>query len=127
LSIILKGDGPSVGERSNTVATMKMFADEFLTSKAGTGWQKLPSGLIIQWGFSAPTGSVSSISFPIAFPTACYSVSATIYGPSTPDTTVISAIIGPYSAAGFDVRRRYVINGTTGVAGEAITWFAVGA
>ena len=47
MSIILKGDGPNVGERSNIVATMRMFADEFPVSKTTSGWQKLSSGLIV--------------------------------------------------------------------------------
>ena len=35
---------------------------------SANGWQKLPSGLIIQWGFSATTTTSVTVTFPIAFP-----------------------------------------------------------
>jgi len=45
------------------------------------GYQKLPSGLIIQWGKASQTTTAAqgpnSVTFPIAFPTACLSVNAT--------------------------------------------------
>ena len=43
-------------------------------SLSGSGYQKLPGGLIIQWGagrFSASGGNIQTITFPIAFPTEC--------------------------------------------------------
>lgn len=45
-----------------------------------SGYQKLPSGMIMQWGYAGSIGTASnnlSITFPIAFPTACVSVSLT--------------------------------------------------
>lgn len=39
-------------------------------SFTGNGYQKLGNGLIIQWGVSA--AGVINVSFPIAFPNACY-------------------------------------------------------
>lgn len=49
----------------------------FGASKASNGYQKLPSGLIIQWGMAVITSGSLSVSFPIAFPTSCASVVAT--------------------------------------------------
>jgi len=48
-------------------------------SLAATGYQKLPGGLIIQWGTSASVGADSSgtVTYPIAFTTAVYSVTIT--------------------------------------------------
>jgi hypothetical protein len=43
-------------------------------SLSQSGYQKLPGGLIIQWGRNNPGATVT---FPIAFPTACFSVAAT--------------------------------------------------
>lgn len=45
----------------------------FGASLAGNGYQKLPSGLILQWGSAAPSSpnTLTTYSFPIAFPTAC--------------------------------------------------------
>lgn len=41
-----------------------------------SGYQKLPNGLIIQWGgtVSSPSGSSSATTFPITFPNACLQV-----------------------------------------------------
>ena len=49
------------------------FINDFLNLKSENGYQKLPSGLIIQWGRFTPTmattvGSPQYVSYPIAFP-----------------------------------------------------------
>lgn len=49
---------------------------DFVSSLAASGYQKLPSGLIIQWG-SAAIGSNTTVTFPIAFPTTCLQVVVT--------------------------------------------------
>ena len=64
---------PTAGTRSQALATMQMFADEFAASIASNGYQKLPSGLIMQWGLAA---SENTITFPIAFPSAALSISS---------------------------------------------------
>lgn len=47
---------------------------EFAASIATNGWQRLPSGLILQWGITASGGGIVSTTFPVAFPTACIKV-----------------------------------------------------
>lgn len=61
---------PTAGTRSQALATMQMFANEFVASLAGNGYQKLPSGLIVQWGVTGyvGNGAVLAITFPITFP-----------------------------------------------------------
>ena len=52
----------------------------FEASLATNGYQKLPSGLMIQWGLydSTISGETSvSVTFPISFVSACYNVTAT--------------------------------------------------
>lgn len=57
---------------------------------ATNGWQRLPSGLIVQWGEYTTTLSVlpstattpTSLTFPLAFPTACANVQMTPRNPS---------------------------------------------
>jgi len=49
---------------------------DFTSSLAANGYQKLPSGLIIQWGwFVSPDDTVNTVTFPIAFPNYCASIS----------------------------------------------------
>lgn len=68
-------------------------------SFAAAGYQKLPSGLIMQWDtFTAGTGW-SSKAFPIPFPTACVSVTVT---PSSDVTAIIAA--NPYNASTLQFR-----------------------
>lgn len=45
----------------------------FGSSLAANGYQRLPSGLIIQWGKSGAinVGSITTVTFPITFPTVC--------------------------------------------------------
>ena len=46
------------------------------------GYQKLPGGLYVQWGFQSITASSMTITFPIQFPTACFTVVPTLYSPN---------------------------------------------
>ncbi|MBB9042134.1 hypothetical protein FSH78_023575, partial [Escherichia coli] len=67
----------NVGTGENQVPDMNSFGN----SLTANGYQKLPGGMIIQWGsFSvSPTGgSVGTvdITLPVAFPAACRSVNA---------------------------------------------------
>lgn len=43
---------------------------------AANGYQKLPSGLIIQWGQASPSSGTVTVTFPIAFPAACAAVTS---------------------------------------------------
>lgn len=54
------------------------------------GWQKLPGGLIIQWGqFSVPTGSSGTLfSLPMTFPTGVFAATASHYGSSSGSVNV---------------------------------------
>lgn len=46
------------------------YAPEFGSSFGANGWQKLPSGLIVQWGvYSFAASSSTTATFPLAFPT----------------------------------------------------------
>ena len=58
----------NVGVRGSVIATMEAFNTEFLASKATSGYQKLPSGLIIQWGSATTSAGNTTTVFPIAFP-----------------------------------------------------------
>jgi hypothetical protein len=51
------------------------FESQFGASLAASGYQKLPSGLIIQWGsvYNTNAGNSMGLNYPIAFPTVCQS------------------------------------------------------
>lgn len=51
---------------------------DFLNSIANNGYQTLPSGLVIQWGTGSVTSGGMTVTLPIAFPHACFSVSCII-------------------------------------------------
>lgn len=51
-------------------------AADFLQSLGASGYQKMPGGLILQWGITAGanTGSLVTVTFPTPFATAVYGV-----------------------------------------------------
>lgn len=55
-----------------TLKTMLGWSGSLATS----GYQQMPSGLIVQWGSLSVSASGSSVTFPTTFPTACYAVTA---------------------------------------------------
>lgn len=72
---------PASTDRSLKLATTSMLSSalDFSKSLATSGWQKLPSGLIIQWGVAGGVGDDAQITttFPLTFPTNCFVVLST--------------------------------------------------
>lgn len=70
---------PAAGDNTTRAATTAFVRNASPASLGATGWQRLPSGLIMQWGsILVPTATGAFFTFPIAFPNACLSVSATL-------------------------------------------------
>lgn len=65
---------PSLGDRTTKVATMACFSQEFGAGVTANGYQKLPSGVIIQWGLLTTSSSGGNVSttFPITFPNTAF-------------------------------------------------------
>ena len=82
-----------------TGGTVLRRLPSFAASFAGNGYQKLPSGLLLQWGnFTGQgTGNSVGITFPIAFPNACQALVAMGANANTAPTEVWrnSAVSGP--------------------------------
>lgn len=117
---------PAVGDRSTALATMAMFGDEFAHSKTGSGYTKLPNGLILQWGYYSnsslplPAGGLYSSpnqNFPIPFPTACLF----ICGSSTLNYVIAQAVNVSRTQFG----GRFSQN-TAGALNVDLSWFAIG-
>lgn len=55
------------------------YSSKFAASLAASGYQKLPSGLIIQWGVATvPNDGNATVTFPIAFPSAAFGAQVTL-------------------------------------------------
>lgn len=77
-NIIVNSNGVSV---SANVVTINQFSQV----KSPSGYTVLPNGVIVQWG-TVPSGAgegSTSVTFPVAFPTACVSLTASIINPSS--------------------------------------------
>lgn len=84
------------------------------------GYQKLPSGLIIQWGVSPPIagGSSQTITFPVAFPAGCVSAIASLES-SANSSTPCNANVNRLSATQLAIRN-------FGVTQLQASWVALG-
>lgn len=107
MSLILSGTGaltlpsgsvlsaaPATGDRSAMIATMSKFLDEFGASLTTSGYQKLPSGLIVQWGLSSSitSGAGIAITLPIAYPTGHLWAGATASGAGAITASISCAV-----------------------------------
>jgi hypothetical protein len=70
---------PAYGDSSTRIATMAAINQAFTggQSLASPGYQKLPGGLILQWGsIVTPASGHVTVTFPIAFPGTCLAMFA---------------------------------------------------
>jgi hypothetical protein len=92
-------------------------------SLAANGWQRLPSGLIIQWGevtLPAPTANVfNTFSFPIAFPSEVYS----LVGSNADDITASSTSSTNVSKLSLS---QFRVSWSTGGSIRAVRYIATG-
>jgi len=125
-----KLDGIAAGAQVNAVASVDGVTGaitlgalaSFAKTFGASGYQKLPSGLIIQWG-SYTAGSSGAVyqSFPIAFPNGCFNVSVTGISESVTASDIFG--VGGISATNFLV---YGSNNADGAAVMRFYWFAIG-
>lgn len=95
-------------------------ATGFTELKAQKGWTRLPNGIYFQWGREiAPANNSATFSFPVAFPTACFSIVAS------------SSEGQPTAGNGNEVGASIVSNSQFRIFGDSdqarlAFWFAVG-
>lgn len=70
----------------------------FASSISSSGYQKLPSGLIVQWGNFTTGSSPVAVTFPIAFPNGCTTLA---FGVNTITTASMAGSTGGASKTGF--------------------------
>lgn len=100
------------GTSDNLAITPLKFKSAFVASITASGYQKLPSGLIIQWGTGGGATS-GSVIYPLAFANAAYSVAANTSGASRPGTLTVQL--------GSKTSFTYLQN-----AADAFYWMAIG-
>jgi hypothetical protein len=90
-------------------------------SLSSNGYQKLPSGLIMQWGTSSSVGqdSTTTVTYPTAFPTAVGSVQIT----GTPAGMILGGQ-GVHTVSNVSTSSFVIQNGTDGT--MPFYWFAIG-
>jgi hypothetical protein len=102
---------------TNGVVNINGLPMNFPRTLASNGYQKLPSGVIIQWGtIVVANGAQGNVTFPIVFPTYAMSVQLTVEDSNTSSTV---AHVIARSASGFSCRHSQVV-------GVTVNWFAVG-
>jgi hypothetical protein len=118
----------SDGEKWRAHASLECLRTSslFACSLGLTGWRRLPSGEIEQWGLSggsAPNVS-TQLTFPMAFPTTCVNVQLTYVDAGThfPASRGAPVQVGSYSRVGFT----YSHSGTNTGAGSQHFWTARG-
>ena len=92
----------------------------------GAAYQKLASGIIIQWGSIPSTAGDGIVTFPTAFTTGSW-VSVTPLGVGLAGTTLLAFSIEAPTTTGFTLRPRYCLNGgAVGTATQGFNWYAIG-
>ena len=115
---------PSAVKAAYDLAVSKADLSDFASLRAGNGYQKLPNGLILQWGsVSIGVDSAVNITFPIAFPNAVLNAQSTVNGGGAiGGAAVLSSHVGSLSATGMTVAMTE--NGVPGA--KPMYWFAIG-
>ena len=86
---------------------------DFISSQDTNGYQKLPGGLVIQWGSVTAASDGTSVDFPIAFPNNCINVQLTEENSSSAGAVSYSNV----STTGFTAYNS---------AGNVTNWLAIG-
>ncbi|WP_025328926.1 gp53-like domain-containing protein [Bibersteinia trehalosi] len=79
--VLKAGTAPVITAIANELITAGWFKSQFTASLSGNGWQKLPSGLILQWG-TYNANVENTFNFPIAFTRECFAVIPVDYNTS---------------------------------------------
>jgi len=97
----------------------------FVKSLAANGYQKLPSGLIIQWGnVSTNSSGFASVTFPIAFTSNVFSAFATATNSVAGNAL---ANIGAFTNTTLSIYGTNGASGSPGIAGILnLNWLAIG-
>ena len=115
---------PHLDNINNGIHNKTSYGD-FAVAKTLNGYQRLPNGLIIQWGrINGTLGSmVGRVTFPIAFPNTCFSAVLSQYSIAGGNGFVLRNNAG--DRTGFDYGEDVLSNVGRGRAASA-SWIAIG-
>ena len=106
----------------DTIITPRKLADAFASGnqvRAENGLQKLPGGLILQWGRATATAAGGVVTFPLPFPSALFNVQATaINGDTTGEGVEL------FSLSRFNFGFAHLSNNSQSAG--SICWLAIG-
>lgn len=119
--VLNPGDSIILSSNGTTQWNAYGFASpgQFNNSLAANGYQKLPNGLIIQWGTISASSGGAVLVYPIAFPYSAVSIHLTDAG-----STCYSWGFSGGSASGINVYYRDLNNGVPATA--SASWIAIG-
>jgi hypothetical protein len=104
------------------VGNVRIGQRDFYGNLSQNGWQRFPGGMTMQWGKFTPGASSYYLTFPIAFSTSCFVVTATTQHETTTDTDGITEEVA--------LRTTPNVNGvsfsTVNTANRTIHWTAIG-
>jgi hypothetical protein len=108
----------------------KIWTDNQAFASLGlAGYQRLPTGLIIQWGRVTISDTVPvAVNFPTAFPNAAIGAVTSMNSAGLAITVAVTAFVNALSNTGIQINSRVINNGGAvgGPAGQSATWIAVG-
>jgi hypothetical protein len=111
--------------------SVSQYSAKFAALKAQNGYQKLPSGLIIQWGVVTRTGALAPstfysipVTFPVSFPNATLASFSSTYGISVSNAAWLVNDTEAATANGMNVvfSTSYTVASTS----SSFFWFAIG-
>lgn len=113
-----------MGTGVNQLPDMASFGSDFNSA----GWQRLPSGLILQWSgaipfalATSPNMAKSTWTFPIAFPNQCLGVFPVMYG-----VTTYNPSASPVTAAKYPTKTSVEIGCGYSASSSTVSAFAIG-
>lgn len=115
-------NSPARADNSKKVATTDWLLDLFSGAgqrdTAQNGYQKLPGGLILQWGLKTVATGNNTVTLPIAFPTSMIIATATQSSPYGSGLTVNNIVtVSNFTTANFNIASN---------APGGVYWFAIG-
>lgn len=106
----------AVDRTSKVIPDPEVSIEAFDSDKSLNGYQRIPSGFIIQWGTQSVAPEGSTVTFPIAFPTGALSLTATAVNTGE---EIVAVSAGALSTASVPLRHN-------SASPQNIRWMALG-